>query len=375
MNTQRATLASLSLALVVAGCATSDPPRDSRPALSAEEARALVSRLLPDGMPDRTGWATDIYAATAVLEIAATAENFCASIAVIEQESGFRVDPAVPGLAAIAWKEIERQRASSSVPKVVLDAALALTSGNGKSYAERLDTVKTERALSDLFEDFIGRVPMGKTFLADLNPVRTGGPMQVSIPFAQAHTEGRGYPYPVAGSLRHEVFTRRGGLYFGIAHLLDYPASYDRPLYRFADFNAGHYASRNAAFQNAVTQASGVPLALDGDLLRYADGVSAKEPGNTELATRALARRLGMSPAEIRRDLELGKRVDFERSPLFMRTLTLAETVTGRPMPRAVVPKILLKSPKITRKLTTEWFASRVGERYDRCLRRADVKR
>ena len=37
-------------------------------------------------------------------------------------------------------------------------------------------------------------------------------------------------------------------------------------------------------------------------------------------------------------------------------------------MPRAVVPNIALKSPKITRKLTTEWFARRVDERYRRCL-------
>lgn len=356
-------------ALVVAGCATYEP-EPARLALTAEQGRALVRRLLPNGLADKSGWATAIHASIASLDLPPTVENICAVIAVTEQESGFKVDPAVPGLANIARKEIESRRESAGVPKIVLDAALALSSPNGRSYRDRLDGVKTERELSDLYEAFIDMVPLGKTFFADRNPVRTGGPMQVAIGFAEAHAEGKGYPYPMTGSIRDEVFTRRGGMYFGIAHLLDYPAPYDRPLYRFADFNAGHYASRNAAFQHAVTQVSGIPLALDGDLLRYEAGRPAREAGATELATRALAKRLDMTHEEIRRDLLQGKDPGFDRTRLATRVFALVEQVEGKAVPRAVVPRILLKSPKFTRKLTSEWFANRVEARYRTCLAR-----
>ena len=197
--------------------------------------------------------------------------------------------------------------------------------------------------------------------------------MQVSIAFAESHAAAKPYPYPHSGPIRNEVFTRRGGMYFGIAHLLDYPASYESHIYRFADFNAGHYASRNAGFQNAVTTVSGIPLALDGDLLRYEQGQPSKEPGSTELATRTLGKRIDMSNAEIRRDLEQGRTRDFEKTRLYARVFALADKVNGQPLPRAVLPKIVLQSPKFTRKLTTDWFANRVQTRHRACLDRANA--
>lgn len=360
------------LITLLSGCATvedSPPPPSDRP-LTAAEGRARVARLLPGSVKDRSGWATDIYAAFASLDLAPSPENICAVIAVTEQESGFQVDPVVPGLAGIARTELDRRRESAGIPRFALDAALALPSANGKSYGERLDAVRSELQLSELYEDFIDKVPFGRKVLADRNPVRTGGPMQVSVAFAEAFAAAGPYPYPVTRSIRYEVFTRRGGVYFGVAHLLDYRVAYDRMLYRFADFNAGQYASRNAAFQSAVTLASGVPLDLDGDLVRYDRGEPAIGPGSTELATRVLAARLDLTDAQVRHGLELGKSPAFSQSLVYVRVFAHADRVSGTSVPRAVVPQIPLHSPKITRKITSEWFASRVDVRYRTCLGR-----
>jgi len=357
-----AVLAAASALLV--GCASKPSP----PAVDPDAVRAKIRGLMPATVSNAENWAVDIYAALEVLGVPATPEHICGVLAVTEQESNFQVDPAVPGLPAIARREIEARARNHHIPKILVSAALELRSPNGISYRERLARAKTERDLSELFEDFISGVPLGERLFGDLNPVRTGGPMQVSIAFAERYAKQRHYPYPMTGNVRAEVFTRRGGLYFGIAHLLDYPASYDDMAFRFADYNAGHFASRNAAFQNAVNIASGKRLELDGDLL--IEGSS--EPSATELAIRTISGRLELSDAQIRSALEHGDEAEFERSALYASVMALADAIPpGRPVPRAMVPRIALKSPKITRNLTTDWFARRVDDRYTRCLARA----
>jgi len=352
---------------VLAGCASGpgSTPSPARP----EDVRAQIVSLMPASVADRAGWAVDIYAAFDALRIAPSTANVCSVLAIAEQESAYRADPTVPGLGKIARDEIDRRADRAGVPKLLVSAALQLRSPDSRTYSERIDAAKSEKELSDLFEDFIAQVPLGQRFFAGYNPVRTGGPMQVAIDFAERHVKTRSYPYRMTGSVRDEVFTRRGGLYFGIAHLLDYPARYDQPIYRFADFNAGQYASRNAAFQNAVTVASGIALDLDGDLV--VPGGDRARPGSTEAALRSLAARLDLGESEIRRALEQESRADFEQTRVYARVFELAEQVGRRPLPRAVLPQIRLHSPKITRPLTTEWFARRVDERFQRCVAKA----
>ncbi|MEC5342552.1 DUF1615 domain-containing protein [Brenneria populi] len=348
--------------LTLAGCVGKTPQKpEARPA----DVRAQLLTLLPDTVGDRQGWATDIAAAFSAQGLDPNWENLCSVLAVTEQESTFKADPQVPGLAKIAWREIDRRAEKLHVPAFLVRTALLIKSPNGKSYSERLDNVRSEKELSAIFDDFIDMAPMGQKLFGRLNPVHTGGPMQVSIAFAEANAGG--YPYTVDGTIRREVFSRRGGMYFGIMHLLGYPANYPQSIYRFADFNAGWYASRNAAFQRAVSRLSGIPLALDGDLIDYASD----KPGATELAARSLGKKLEMSDSAIRRALEKGDSPDFENTGLYQRVYALADRAAGGKAPREILPGIALESPKITRKLTTAWFAKRVDERRRRCLDRA----
>ncbi len=363
----RSTLAAIGLAALLAGCAVEEAARPPDPAT----VRARLMKLLPPGTGDAAGWASDIQTSFSLLGLEPSVDALCAAIAVIAQESSFRADPAVPNLPAIAWKEIDDRASSIGVPSLVVRTAMRLPSSDGRSYADRIDAARTERDLSETFEDLIGQVPMGKRLFGNLNPVRTGGPMQVSIAWAERYSdERRRYPYADADSIRREVFTRRGGLYFGIAHLLDYPAGYDRMLYRFADFNAGHYASRNAAFQSVVARLTATKLALDGDLV--APGGS-DQPGATEQAVRKLGGRLNLGEAAIRRDLERENEADFDRTAVYRAVYALAEgTAAARPAPRAVLPQIRLVGPKISRNLTTAWFAERVDGRRQQCVARVE---
>ena len=332
------------------------------------DVRAAVDRALPAAISDRAGWSADITGAFIKLGLPPSRENTCAVVAVIEQESGFQVDPVIPGLGGIALRTIDTRAAHAGVPLALVHAALDLESSDGRTYRERIKAARTEKELSDVYEDFIGRVPLGRRLFASWNPIRTRGPMQVNVAFAEQFEAIKPYPYhDYRRDLRDELFTRRASIYFGVAHLLDYRAPYDRYLYRFADYNAGRYSSRNAAFQQAASIIAGKPLTVDGALL--ANDPDAKGAGSTERLLLGIAPRLRLSDADIREALEQGRTDGFARTALYRRVFTLADRKAGRRLPRAILPRIRLEGPKIVRPLTTGWYARRVNGRFDRCVR------
>jgi hypothetical protein len=345
------------------------PPRQTVNRAPQPNARALAERLLPSKVSDRGGWAADIADALTALSLPPTPERLCAVIGVIGQESGFEVDPVIPGLGKIAAQEIEWHRQKYGVPRALLDKALAMKSPDGRSYKKRIDIAHTERQLSAIYEDFIASVPMGERLLGRYNPIRTIGPMQVSFEFIAEYAKHPAYSQGRDSNLRAVGFSRPGGIYFGAAHLLDYRAPYDEPLYRFADYNAGRFASRNAAFQAAVSRLSGIQLTPDGALTHHDESLS-----DTARAALALGPRLGLSQDQILGDLRLGRVEAFESSDLYGRVFKLAEERAGAPLPRAILPRIKLVGPKIHRNnLTTAWFAKRVDARYRECLNRDRV--
>ena len=347
--------------LVLSACTSQQAPTLKKGEKPVDVA-SVVRQKMPASVKNREAWASALAKTFESQKLAPTQENICSVLAVAQQESNYQADPAVPGLNKIAWQEIDRRAERMHIPVFLVHTALKITSPNGKSYSERLDSVKTEKQLSAIFDDFISMVPMGQTLFGSLNPVHTGGPMQVSIAFAQAHTNG--YPWKMDGTVRQEVFTLRGGVWFGTYHLLNYPANYSASIYRFADFNAGWYASRNAAFQYAVSKATGIKLALDGDLIRY----DSDEPGKTELAVRKLAGKLSMSDDEIHRQLKKGDSLAFEETALYNGVYKVAQQKTGKTLVKEMLPGIQLESPKITRNLTTAWFAKRVDDRRAKCM-------
>jgi len=335
--------------------------------MSPAESRAVIDRSLPPEVTDRNGWVNDIYGAFAALGITPSRENVCAVAAVTAQESGFRVDPVVPGLGIIAWREIDRRAAHAGIPAGIVHEVLKLDSPTGQSYGDRIEHARTEKELSDIFEDFTGSLPLGRTLFASWNPIRTRGPMQVNVAFADQFAATHTYPYPLNVSIDEELFSRRGSLYFGTAHLLAYPAPYDRYLYRFADFNAGQYSSRNAAFQQALKIVSGKLLSADGALLAHDGG---NKVGDTELAARSLAARLHLDDGAIHAALEEGRSAKLEQSAVYREVFRMAEQRVHHPLPRAAIPQIQLAGPKIERRLTTEWYARRVDGRFQTCLAR-----
>jgi Protein of unknown function (DUF1615) len=344
-------------------------------------------RAAEKSVQDANGWAMDLHDVLEVHQLPQSKENICAAIAVIDQESGFVADPAVPGLG-----KLSEQALRSKFGKIPIGGAIALkwlenNPSPQTSFMTRIRNAKTERDLDLAYRalvDYAGRTTSLDTvvrlgllnkLIEDRNEIDTAGSMQVSVKFSLAQAKKRRWlPMTLDDvyGVRDQLYTRHGGMYYGVKQLLGYDTGYSQKIYRFADFNAGRYASRNAAFQKLVSTLTGIELALDGDLLSYdKDGNAIKTVTSSEKAVRqAVAKhKLGLTNDDIRKDLRQEKQADFTATRTFTGLQAAFKTAKGKPAPFAIIPDIVLSSPKLSRGFTTARFAESVNKRYQACMK------
>ncbi|WP_336910718.1 DUF1615 family protein [Aestuariivirga sp.] len=347
------------------------------------DVRALARQVVPPGK-DAPGWAADIASALAVNAIRPSRSNVCSVMAVIGQESTFTANPEVAGLGRMAEQQIKAKLAALPVlpgaAAAGVEIFLAMKPTPDKSYLAMIRAARTERDLDlvyrnltfYLFREYASTRLLNAGAVAHridaANPVATLGSMQVSAAFTIAEVEkakDRRLGLGAIWKLRDELYMRKGGVAYGTRMLLGYRADYPSRLFVFADYNAGRYASRNAAFQHMVAELSDVGLALDGDLMLYEGGKTKPEASATETSLRNLKL---LDDESLRADLLREKEFAFRDTETYKRVSDAFTAKTGKPPPYAMLPQITLKSPKIQHRMTTALFARAVMARYERCM-------
>lgn len=336
---------------------------------------------------DAQGWAIDLHDVMQQHDFPESKENICAAIAIIDQESGFVADPVVAGLGKLAEQALRKK-----FDKVPIGGGIALrwlenNPSPQASFMARIRNAKTERDLDLAYRalvdyagkttslDVVLRLGLLNKLIEEKNEIDTAGSMQVSVKFALMEAKKRRWlPMTLDDvyGVRDHLYTRQGGMYYGVKQLLGYDTGYSQKIFRFADFNAGRYASRNAAFQKVAATLSGQSLALDGDLLSYGkDGQALKTITATEKAIRVAnaKHKLGLDDKTIRTDLLKEKEVGFTSTRSYIALRDRFAATTKNPAAFAAVPDIALNSPKLLRSFTTRRFAESVNKRYQSCMK------
>lgn len=352
--------------------------------LTAED----VAKLIPSSVEKRQAWAKDVVSVLEELDQGTAPATVCQVLAIIEQESGYKANPVVPGLAKLVQKRLDHY--SEKLGPLGRPALAKLLEGKApdvdQTFEERLKHVRTEKDLDLVFRDLLDfysdKFPatflllntvgglFTRTHLEDLNPITTAGSMQVSVRFATELGEKQGLD---SNEVRDKMYTRHGGVYFGTARLLGYQAAYSDPIFRFADYNAGMYASRNSALQAQVAEMTGVKLVTDGDLLAYSRvGVAQDTVTRTLKAfyTWRAHHAPSLTEARVRKDALWEKDARLEETDTWRAIKHSYQKLTGKPPVYAKMPEVTISSPKMSKDRSTSWYAKNVNIRYQACMKR-----
>jgi Protein of unknown function (DUF1615) len=355
------------------------------PELSIAETTRLIQKARKT-VVDPRGWAIDLLDVLRSQNQPPSRENVCSVIAIVDQESNFVANPEVAGLGPLAEKTLRNKADRIPILGRIALQFLETTPSAKDSYMERIRSARTERDLDltyrSMVEDAGKRSSLSllvesgllNQMIEDRNDINTIGSMQVSVSFAiENATRRRWLPMGLKDiyAVRDDLYTRHGGLYYGVLQLLGYESGYNRKIYRFADYNAGRYASRNAAFQNMIGALSKTPLTRDGDLLLYDKNKQALGTvSQSEKALRLVISKhdLNIDDKNLRSDLLHEKESDFPNTQVYQAIRNLYARQVKQPLNYAEIPTIELSSPKIRRHMTTQNFAESVQKRYLKCM-------
>lgn len=350
--------------LILGGCTGT---RDA--GLTEKQIEKLILAARPNNSsPEK--WAQAIKESLEELGQPVDKEHVCAVAAVISQVSGFSIAPENSRMASILRKKIESAE-TNEVLRFIIETRLDQKASNGRTFRENIDSVASELDFEQWYDEFTS-ASITKPILLVLNKdasdlVTTIGSMQVSVKFAEEYPKkplNAGF-----GSVRNMLYTCKGGVFYGTAYLLDYKHNYDDWKYVFADFNAGHYSSRNAGFQKMLAKLTKKTVVQDGDLMSYENGDI--KPSTTYETFIGFLKKKGMEFDEgrIRKDFSKEKSYDFENTWSYTTIAEMHRKKYGRTI-YAVLPDIPLNSPKfVSKNLSTKWFAQRVKSRYNHCMR------
>ncbi|MBJ8418424.1 DUF1615 family protein [Acinetobacter courvalinii] len=385
------TFSLLAISISLTACGDSSWWSNSKePEMKAEQ----IKKVLPPRVNDRESWSQDIFDIMQQLSIPKSKQNVCSIVAVVDQESNFVADPAVPGLGQKAVQEINtrlKEKFEAKLGETIggtvagyFEDVLKNQPSPENNYMSQMRRVKTERELDLLYREIFDYMSkhyhvsaltgaaklIGQDIGEKMNPITTLGSMQVHINYAKEHKRQSGN----IAELRDDLYTQYGGLYYGIHRLMEYSADYDKAIYRFADYNSGMYSSRNAAFQKMLEVIQDKDLDLDGDLLLYnKDGnpQSALSQSEKEIIAAFTSNRVLVTPRQIRADLKKEKERKFEDTQTYLAVQKLYQTKTNKEPIYAIMPEVVISGPKLSRDYNTNWFASRVNGRYEACMQRA----
>ena len=370
-----AKISPITLALLLSGCGYfSKPDAKIDPTLQPTQ----IANAMPNRGQDKTAWANDMFEIFNTLKIERNNQNICSAVAIIDQESNFKADPPVPNLGKTSLTELNSKldKKLGNLLAGYFRTMLKNEPTPQNSFEKQILAVQTEQQLDRIYHqmfDFFSQKYytnkithitklVGADISEKLDPINTLGSMQVHIDYARDHRRNNGD----SEDLRRDLYSRYGGLYYGIHRLILYPANYADPIFRFADYNSGIYSSRNAGFQKMLAELSKQKLDFDGDLLIYnGNGQSQSEKALNRLAQQGY---ITLTPQQISSDLSKEKTAVFENTPTYQTISGLYKMKTGKNPLTAIMPQVVISGVKLRRDYNTQWYADGVKKRYLSCL-------